>query len=137
MLRITQHRFTIEIDATEHTAKLSVTVLNTLEGGVNHLTNLGIKAVLIQIIESLLFAKHERKILFRTLYAHFISFVAFLQLTQMLFIGIVQIFQEEHRKDKVLVICSIDRAAEGSCCLPKGCLYILRSSFTHFIFLHH
>src|SRR5699024_9901441 len=62
------------------------------------------------------------------------SLVFFLQFSQKLLIGIIQILQKQHREDKVLIVRSINCATECACCFPQRRLNILRSSLAHFSF---
>ena len=91
-MRITQHGFAVEIDAAEHTSQFGVTVLDTLQGGIDHFPDFGIKSVLVEIIKSFLLPKDERQILFGPFNADLVALVPFLQISEEFLVGVIQIF---------------------------------------------
>ena len=96
LLRITQHGFAVEIDAAEHTSQFGVAVLDALQGSIDHFTDFGIKSILVKIIKSFLLPQDKWQILFGPFNADLVTLVPFLQISEELLVGVIQIFQEQH-----------------------------------------
>ena len=129
LLRVAEHGLGIEVDAPEDAAQFPVEVLDALERRVDERADLVVEPVLVEKTETDVFLQPERQVANRPRDAQLVSGVFPLQVLHVLGERVVEILDEEHGEDVLLVVRGVDHAAEGVRAGPEHALDVLEGRF--------
>src|SRR5690606_11383438 len=115
--------FAVEVDVAEDALQLGlVGVLDLLQGLVDELSEVGLVALLLEVVVARALGEDEAFALEAAADALVVVAVALLELGVVLGPDVGDVLEEEHDEQVVLVLAGVDGAAEGVAGAPEDCI---------------